>query len=352
MHSETQLECSEIESRVLKMKVGRCNTTVFDEKTLFKQILQEEYDICRLRVSATDEMAPLKLSRMGLPYAFSGSIRRYKTLIDSPPPGEYLHKHLEYETYDGTQDRLLKHMLTDTWGAYPIGYYRSPLLTRLVTRQKEIECVFQFYRKFNHFRHFPNNCILFIRDKEIGEYVGFFALNKVSGNLESHIGGICKKYQQSGYFYDMLRFIKLYCLQHGLKHFLFGARNENTIVQKIFEKVGFRGVDTENVFHIAPLLSYSPKEPLMQYIRPSPWNAEAILQKCIRLMLPALSDLSHAKNLSFNLIQIAQQAPEGRCRVVMQQPLSTRDELLVVMKLYGSNGRLAALVYGHHHVKR
>ena len=90
-----------------------------------------------------------------------------------------------------------------------------------------------------------------------GNYVGFFALNHVSGELESHIGGILEPYRKGGYFLDMLRYIKNYCVDQKLSHFVFGARNENAIVQKIFQDVGFRPIGSENVFHILSFMSLS-----------------------------------------------------------------------------------------------
>ena len=45
----------------------------------------------------------------------------------------------------------------------------------LVNKEKEIECLFQFYKKANLHKNNPNNSILFIKHGE--NYVGFFALN-------------------------------------------------------------------------------------------------------------------------------------------------------------------------------
>lgn len=54
---------------------------------------------------------------------------------------------------------------------------------------------------------------------------------------------------------DKLRYIKEYCITHNLTHFIFGARNENSRVQRIFQHVGFEAIGSENVFHIPSLLS-------------------------------------------------------------------------------------------------
>src|SRR5579872_3957177 len=122
--SSTVVSSSVIESGILGLKVSRCNSDFFDIKALYKQIKENCFDLCRLKVPAEDEYAPARLYQTGLPYFFSGSIRKYRTRIADNPVITYLHSDLTYEMYDGTQDQLLKDMLSNTWGNYPLGYYR------------------------------------------------------------------------------------------------------------------------------------------------------------------------------------------------------------------------------------
>lgn len=244
---------STVESESLGINIARCNQSYFDEKDLFKSILEGAYDVCRLKVASEDEFAPLRMSQMGMPYFFSGSIRRYRTPIKNIERLKFKHDNLIFETYERESSALLFEMLKDTWGAYPIGYYRTPILESFISKEMEIKSVFNFYKENNLPENNPNNSIRFI--KHNGVYVGFFALNIVGNHLESHIGGILKAHRDGGYFHDMLVFIKKYCLEHGLAHFVFGARNENAEVQRIFHFAGFLPVGSENVFHIVPLIS-------------------------------------------------------------------------------------------------
>lgn len=259
----TSIQFSANESDILGLKVGRCNADWLEEQLLAEQILQGRYDICRLKIPAEDEYASLKLHHTGIPFFFSGSIRRYETRISEKPAGTFLHPEMVYEMYDGSQQELLLTMLRGTWGDYPLGYYRTPYLDKLIDKEKEIQSVFNFYRHHNLPENNPNNGIAFMKDGD--NYVGFFAMNKVDGHFESHIGGILEPYRKGGYFLDMLRYIKNHCVDHHLSHFHFGARNENAYVQKIFQDVGFKAVGTENVFHIVPLLSYSTSESILEW---------------------------------------------------------------------------------------
>ncbi len=346
LSSETVVDFSEIESTTLHLKIGRCNANLFNEAKLFEQIVSGEYDLCRLRIPAEDEMASLKLSATGLPFSFSGSIRRYKTKITERPAGEYNHKNLKYEMYDGSQDELLKFMLVETWGDYPIGYYRSPLLNKLVDKETEIESVFRYYKKFNKNSDYPANSILFIRDGD--NYVGFFALNVVGNNLESHIGGIARTYQKEGYFYDMLRFIKEHCVKNNLEHFIFGARNENAVVQRAFELEHFRSTGTENVFHIAALLTHSAVEPVTTDVKLKDWSADSISRELMKIAEPEMKKFAPFSDLhSFKLRIINKKNLHKNHRAVMTIPVKDKDELLAVLKLYDTDHRLNAIAYLH-----
>jgi|GEM_PF-1393795 len=249
------LSFSEIESTELRLRVARCNDEQINPEDLQKLILKGKYDLVRLKLPAEEEMASANLSQLGFPFFYSGSIRRYSTPITYKPSKGYLNPTLEFVGYDGSQKVMLHSLLADTWGDYPIGYYRTPILQHLVSKEVELECVLQYYDRHNGKTNWPDSSIMLMLDK--GETVGFFALNKINGNLESHIGGILRSHQKRGYFFDMLTFIRNYCVDNGLPKFLFGARNENAQVQRIFERVGFSSIGNDNVFHILPMITWS-----------------------------------------------------------------------------------------------
>jgi RimJ/RimL family protein N-acetyltransferase len=248
------IEYSKNESSSLQLKVGRCNTSGFDALRLRQELINGNYDLCRVKVDASDEDATNRLEQLGFPSFFSGSIRRYKTPIQMKSRIALKNKDLSFIPYEPYLNDLLFSMLKDTWGDYPIGYYRSPILNQLITKDLELKSVFNFYSEHNNHLCHPKNSIQFIKHQ--GVFVGFFALNKVENHLESHIGGILSNFQRNDYFYDMLVFIKNYCWQEGLSHFVFGARNENSKVQKIFQNAGFIPVGSENVFHVVSFLNH------------------------------------------------------------------------------------------------
>jgi hypothetical protein len=333
----TQIEFSETESDILGLRIGRCTSDDFDESVMYQEIIEGKYDICRVKVPAEDEMAPHRLNKMGFPAFFSGSIRRYKTRISKPPAGEYFYNDLAFEVYDGSQDILLKQMLDGTWGAYPIGYYRTPWLSSLVSKEKEIESVFQYYKKHNLYKNNPDNSILFIRHGNL--YVGFFALNIVGRNLESHIGGILEPYRKSNYFLDMLRYIKEFCIKKSLEYFIFGARNENAEVQRIFQYTGFTPIGTENVFHISALLTYSRIPVVMKQFSFNPGNWSDLQNRLYREAITMAG--SHLPDHARDLFQINRgynlSAGPGLLNVRFSFPVIHDSGALIVFQSEGRN---------------
>ncbi len=342
---ETNVSFSANETNLLNIKVGRCVASNFDELSLSEQILKEEYDICRLTVPASDEDAVVKLERTGLPYYYSGSIIRYKTRIADLAEGTFLHKDLQYEKYDGTQDGLLLQLLIGTWGTYPIGYYRTPFLNQLVTKEQEILCVFEFYKNHNLQKDFPNNTIMFIRDKE--NYVGFFALNIIDDRLESHIGGIVEPYRNGGYFFDMQEYIRRFCIEKKLKYFAFGARNENRRVNEIFQKFGYTASDADNIFHIVSLLSHTTENKINQdELIIENEDAKTTYTKISAIATKNANSIidNSFLNLHLKINQLKNITP-GKYNIITTFPVISSNETLITIKIYNTDNRLISFGY-------
>jgi hypothetical protein len=346
---DTSVHLSANESNILGLNVGRCVSADFDDTQLAAQLVNGLYDICRLTVPAGDEQAVSKLEKTGIPYFYSGSITRYKTRIADLPEGRFIHDDLEYEQYDGTQNDLLLNLLIGTWGTYPIGYYRSPFLDKLVTKEQEIICVFEFYKKHNLQKDYPNNTIMFIRHKE--HYVGFFALNIIGDRLESHIGGIVEPYRNDGYFFDMQEYIRRFCIRNNLTYFAFGARNENRRVNGIFQQFGYRAVDADNVFHLAPLLSFSQQGIEIRDALSVPNTGTADLYSEILAITMRNTESirkTMAAGYTFRVHHLDKVIP-GSYTLITTFPVISADEFMAVLKLVSADETLIS--YGYFQIQ-
>ncbi|MEZ5025019.1 MAG: hypothetical protein R2739_00420 [Chitinophagales bacterium] len=343
-NSDTKILFSDIESAILNLKIGRCVSENFDVTLLRNQILSNKYDICRLTVPASDKKAVQKLQQTGFLYFFSGSITRYKTLVGSLPQRSFIHHDLEFEQYDGTQDELLINLLLSTWDTYPIGYYRSPILNKICTKEAELKGVFEFYKKNNLNKNYPSNSLMFIKHKD--KYVGFFALNIIDDRLESHIGGIVKEYRNDGYFFDMQEYIRRFCISNQLKYFAFGARNENKRVSHIFQEFGYRAVNSENVFHLVPLLSYkNNQEQFIEYIDFNPINKDNIHQIITNHLYKRTQTEDYNKHsIGINVLEKLKQE---KYKIISYLPIVSESDLLIQSILYNSKNEIVAYAYLH-----
>ena len=331
---KTQIEFSPFESEIFKLKVGRIGVDDFDPQLLQTELLNGEYDLCRVKVPCSNEDTILKLEQLGLPYYFSASIRRYKTPVKNIPDGKFLHDDIVYEKYDRSKDQLLYDMLVSCWGDYPMGYYRTPFLSNIISKEQEIQCVFKYYQKYNLQEDYPNNTIMFM--KRNGEYVGFFALNVFEDRLESHIGGILKPFQRFGYFYDMQEYIRRFCLNNDLTYFCFGARNENGRVQTIFRRYGYEAYGTDNVFHIPCLLSLKGESPTIykELVIESNNQIENRTRILNLLINEKKSDFPKTySNFQSNYLPV-KQITEGKYKVEIDHPLSTSLKDVFRVKVY------------------
>lgn len=343
---ETQITFSANETNLLSLKVARCVANNFDTDSLLQQITKDEYDICRLTVPAGDENAITKLEKTGLPYYYSGSITRYKTRVSDLKANDFIHSDLEYEKYDGSQNDLLLKLLIGTWGTYPIGYYRTPFLNKLITKEQEILCVFEFYKKHNLQKDYPNNTIMFIKHKE--NYVGFFALNIIDDRLESHIGGIVDPYRKDGYFFDMQEYIRRFCVENNLKYFAFGARNENRRVNEIFQKFGYVAVDADNVFHIVPLLTFSndKKNSISEQLIITSDNKADIYTQLFEIAKKNAVNVinTSTSNFDFKISFLSKLFP-CTYHTVTSFPVISDEENLLVIKIYDEENKIVSLSY-------
>lgn len=247
---------SKIESEIFKLNVGRVDVEVIDEREIAEFIKDGAYDLVRIKTGSADEMASDKLAKTGFPFYFSGGIRRYRVNVWEAPLPELLNPSLRFELYIGEegQKTVLRDVIRQTWGRFPLGYYRTPVINKLVDREMELEALTTFYLENNNNRTAPDNYMWTLYDGDL--YVGFIALfmYKKEKMVDSTIASTLPAYRKAGYFIDILRFIRRFCREHELDYFTCGARSENHRSQQLFEREHMICIDSQYVYHMVPML--------------------------------------------------------------------------------------------------
>ncbi len=257
MSATSVVAFSEIETRLLGLRIGRYNTQSIDTDQLKRGIEEGKYDVVRVRTNCSDEFAALKLEQTGYHAYFNGGIRRYRANCMEAPLPPFTRPDVNFELYTGQYPKILEHIMSESLGDYPICYYRTPGLNGVITKQMESKCLFEFYSHFNNNSLFENNFLWFVK---LGEtYVGFIALYiyRDKDMVDFTLGGFLKSFQGKGLGPNNLTHIKQFCRSINITYLSTGARNENMFTQKTCEKDNMKCDGVEYIFHVVPMLSCS-----------------------------------------------------------------------------------------------
>ena len=251
---------SEIESAVFGLKTGRLSADEFDGKKLREEILDEKFDLVRIKAPAYFDDINMRLVDAGFPFYFAGGIRNinWKT-PDKANVFEPINAGIEVDLYDGSQKDSLEYIIKSSYMFNPLGYYKTPGINQIITKELEAEAMFQFFAKYFNNTQYPDNYIWLF--KLNGKHIALCALDFNKGIMGCPLGAVAPEAQSGGVFFDMLRFSRNFAWKKGIKEITAGMRSENLVSQHVFIKQG--KIDNAEilhdtvdfVFHVVPLLS-------------------------------------------------------------------------------------------------
>lgn len=251
-----KINFSEVESKVFDLRIGRLDLQgALDADCFVEQVKDLKLDAVRLKVPIEYETINLDLHQCAYPFYFSGAIKRYE--VDCfKAPDVALDDGVSFHLFEGSKKDLqaFYDILKDTWGKYPLGYYKTPGLNQWITKEMELEALFAYYSKRNNHKAHSDAYLWFLQYH--GELAGFIALYTYPGEsfetsyIDSTIAGIKTDFQNKRLFPNILRHIRTFCRTNNLRYFRCGARMENFYSQKAFEKDYMCGIGVDLVFHV------------------------------------------------------------------------------------------------------
>jgi hypothetical protein len=249
---------SEIESEVFGLKTGRFNADDFNAATLREEILAEKYDLVRIKIPAYFDDINVRLVETDFPFYFAGGIRMlsWKT-PECANVFEPINKDLEIELYDGTQTESLEHIIKSSYIFNPLGYYKTPGINQVITKELEAEAMYRYFAKYFNNTAYPDNYIWLM--KREGKHIGLCALQFNKGVMGCPLGAVAPEAQSNGIFFDILRYSRHFAWQKGIKEIEAGIRSENLVSQHVFIKQGkldnaeILNDTVDFVFHVVPM---------------------------------------------------------------------------------------------------
>lgn len=168
------------------------------------------------------------------------------------PKPSYKNKNLVFEVYNpSTQQTTLAQLIQNTFVTDPIGYYKNHILSKILRREQEVQCMSRWYVK--NCNESKNKMILMkVDDKYIG-YISIF--QKKSNLVDTPIAGVLPKFQGQKMFDDLRTYRHLYCLENNIQYGTAGARIENNYSQQTFINDGMQQISNEAIYIVTPFFN-------------------------------------------------------------------------------------------------
>ena len=203
------------ESQYLGIKIGRLEQKELNIVDLQREILEQEYDVIKIRVPATDANMMQQLEKMSLPFSISDTVFHYKAAFQKMGFVPYINEDIVFEIYRKEQFNLLQSIAMQTFSENYAAFFKNPILDKMVSREKKLTLFGRWAASF--YTENDNGKITWLA-KHKGEYIGFMAIQYTNNkSWEPVIAGVLPKYRKAGYFIDLIRSVRNYCVTHQIE---------------------------------------------------------------------------------------------------------------------------------------
>lgn len=248
---------SKKESEILGVKVGRLDFVEdINTNQLLKEIVNNEYDLLRLRLSASNRNILLTLNELNIPYNILNITTLYKNSIKDINFSLEYNPSLEFEEYTNSHKSILKNLIQKTFNDIPGTYYINPYLDHII-KGKEIEAISEYLFTFTT----PDKKAWLVKYED--HFIGFASMLIFDEYTEGVLYGILPEYRSKNFFEDFLLFSLNYLRENNKKYVLSYVQFQN--IQSNRAHLNVKCVYYKPILniHINSLLSYSYKESII-----------------------------------------------------------------------------------------
>jgi len=325
------LKLSEIESNIFNCKIARFETDLLNSNNFQNQLIENNIDICRLKLNGAGVENYEALSKLNMPFQFCGSILKYKMDFFNLPKPSYKNSGLQFEIYNPThQKEILKNLIEETFIKDPIGYYKNNLLAKIFTKQQEVECMSRWYVQNCNIE---NNKMILMKQQE--NYIGYISIFKTNDNMvDTPVAGVLPKFQGQNMFDDLRSYRFLYCLENDIQFGTAGARIENNYSQQTFINDGMKQIGNEAIYIVTPFLNNEAEK------FSCTTNEVLSPKKCIQIV----NEKFDQKQLNCNELKYSSKSYSvsngeiSKCTISI--PVNAKDKSLFVLKYFNADDQL------------
>ncbi|MGB1207160.1 MAG: hypothetical protein ACPG5B_16050 [Chitinophagales bacterium] len=252
------------ESQYLGIKIGRLEQEKLNIADLQQEILEQEYDVIKIRVPSTDSNMMQRLDEISLPFSISDTVFHYKAPFQKMGFVPYVNKDIVFEMYRKEQFDLLQKIAMQTFSENYGAYFTHSIFDKIVSREKKLQLFGRWTASF--FPEKDNGKITWLA-KHKGEYIGFMAIQRINNKeWEPVIAGILPKYRKAAYFIDLIRSVRNYCVKHEIAWTYAKSQAQNINAYRAYVSENMSMYKMSVSVNINSLLSYSSEKKVMKTI--------------------------------------------------------------------------------------
>ncbi len=252
---------SNFESDFLELNIYRnAKVEPIGFSSLNNFIAENEVDVIRLKTDINQQQFfNSHISKLSMPIFFSHTILYVYADYSKEKINSYNNSDLSFEKYNANnleQKKRFYELVYKGMFQEPIGYFKTPILSELISNEKEASCYASYYAEF--YGGSDVNKIGFIMQKN-GIDAAVFVFELLNNEMHTSMAAILPEFRSVGIFHDLKVFRQEFCLQNAISYAYTGFRVNNFHTPNVLLKHGYKIINAENVFHLLPFSSHSNK---------------------------------------------------------------------------------------------
>lgn len=255
-----QLWFSSHESEITKLRIAR-GTERFDslpKDDLIRQILENQYDVCKIKMNSNNKDVFDQLDLLGFHYHIISVIYRNVKEIRKEDMSYKLPDGIEFEVYDGSQFEIYTKLVRSSIGN-PTGVsYSIWPLNKMIPRELDLEMSVGYALEFEHGKSDPAKQAWLMKDN--GNYVGYFMGILSEDHYEGTLYGVSNEHRNKGYGKVMYAFMQRNCAEMGIKYFYTDVQIQNYPSQISTIRGGLNPKSIYFHVCVTPFASYSSSD--------------------------------------------------------------------------------------------
>lgn len=249
---------SKFESEFFNLRVFRsADSTMPEAQELRSACIEHEVDLLRLKIDVKyEENINYILHETQFPFFYSHSVMTVYANYSNAELHQFKNTDLIFTKFTGGENnQRFSNLVQQGMADNPIGYFKTPIINRWITKEKEAQCYAAYY-SILYDGNDPNK-LAFLMSKGKDD-VGVFVFElEGTDTIHTSMAAVLPEFRNSGLFHDMKVFRQQFCIENGITHAYAGFRLNNFYTPNSLLRIGYKIVRAEHVFHL-PLLLQMP----------------------------------------------------------------------------------------------